>query len=267
MLLYTVVALVLILVVVASLIFVVFKPGSSPNTSTSSSSQTSANQGTTAPVSNTTPSSISTATAPAVASQTVAPSPSPTSLPAPGVTLCQADASHGWNGWSGPPDWKILNGTLLNDGTNQDMSLQPTIVAPCQLDGISDYAVEARIQIVSFNNQSQNCFAITVRGDPTQSQWQGYIAAIDSGCVSSTSQTVIAVNSLGSDKVIAHAPFNPGSGFHTYRVEVKGNSIKILVDGGEELSVIDNRYLDTSQVGLASYGCQLIITSFKVISL
>ncbi|MBX5451868.1 MAG: hypothetical protein IRZ24_17540, partial [Thermogemmatispora sp.] len=200
------------------------------------------------------------------------PTPSPTTQPAPGTTLCQADATQGWKGWSGSADWKVFNGQLLNDGTNDDASLQPTIGAPCSLDGVANYAVEATIQIISSNDTDNDGFGITVRGDPTQDPWRGYIAAITyREFETNPYQAIIAANSYSSlstsGQILATVPFNPGNRSHIYRVEVKDNSLRLLIDGGQALAVTDNRYLTTTQVGLSCFGFQLIVTSFKVISL
>ncbi|MBX5455268.1 MAG: hypothetical protein IRZ31_00075 [Thermogemmatispora sp.] len=196
--------------------------------------------------------------------------PSSTTQPAPGTILCQADAAQGWNGWSGSNDWKVLNGQLLNDGTNDDDSLQPTIAAPCSLNGITNYAVEVTVQIIASNNTYNDGFGITVRGDPTQNPWRGYIAAVTyTDFDTNPYKALFAADSLdgGGGQTLAKVPFNPGNHSHLYRVEVKANSLKLLIDGGQELAVTDNRYLTTSQVGLSCYGFQLIITSFKVFSL
>ncbi|WP_069805918.1 hypothetical protein [Thermogemmatispora onikobensis] len=195
-----------------------------------------------------------------------------TPQPAPGTILCQADAAHGWKGWTGSADWKVFNGQLLNDGTNEDDSLQPTIGAPCSLDGITNYAVEATLQIISLNDTYNDGFGITVRGDPTQNPWRGYIAGITYREFDDNPyQAIIAANNRPSissnSQALATVPFNPGNHSHLYRVEVKANSLKLLIDGGQELAVTDNRYLTTTQVGLSCFGFQLIITSFKVTSL
>src|SRR5205814_385763 len=55
--------------------------------------------------------------------------------------LYTADWSSGLNGWTGASDWTVLNGMLHNDGTDASAN-SPTIVAPYQVEGITDYAVE-----------------------------------------------------------------------------------------------------------------------------
>nr|BBH93924.1 hypothetical protein KTA_21230 [Thermogemmatispora argillosa] len=237
-----------------------------PSTSTPPTAQTGATQSS-QNQEPTSPSSAATATA-----SPAGPTPSPTTQPASGSILCQADAAHGWNGWSGSSDWKVLNGQLLNDGTNDDESLQPTIGAPCSLGGVSNYAVEVTLQITSANSSYNDGFGITVRGDPTKNPWHGYIAAITyEGLDNNPYQARLIANGYYTfsidSQILASVPFNPGNRSHTYRVEVKGNSLKLLIDGGQLLAVTDNRYLTTTQVGLSCFGFQLAITSFKVIGL
>src|SRR5689334_10044113 len=61
--------------------------------------------------------------------------------------LYQADWSNGMDGWSGSGGWKTVGGMLVNDGTNDDPSLW--IPAPYEPGSITDYAIEAEIQLVS----------------------------------------------------------------------------------------------------------------------
>jgi hypothetical protein len=52
-----------------------------------------------------------------------------------------------------------------------------------------------------------------------------------------------------------------------YWLEVKGNTIKLLVDGALLLDATDNRHLSNGRVGLVSIGAQINVRSFKVIQL
>jgi hypothetical protein len=63
------------------------------------------------------------------------------------------------------------------------------------------------------------------------------------------------------------ASFNPSTSTHTYRVEVKDNTIKSFIDGGLVLVMVDNRYLSGSEVGLWCQNVQLTVVSFKVTTL
>jgi len=203
-------------------------------------------------------------TQPAGVTPTQAPQPTPTSPPTIGTILCQADSSVGWNGWAGSPDWKVLNGMLLDDGTNSNgEGGQPTIVAPCQLRGVANYAVEVRMQVVSHGYNA--CFGINARGTTPSNGWQGYIGVIYFGCGPPEPSLAIDADSSGND--LTRIPFDAGTNIHTYRIEVKDNNIRFLVDGAQIVAVTDNKYLTGEQVGLWSYESQLEVNSFEVIAL
>lgn len=187
--------------------------------------------------------------------------------PAPGTVICQADASKGWNGWNGTPDWKILNGMLISDGTYNISEGPPTIVAPCQLGGATNYAVETKIQVLK--NTYPTCFGIDVRGTPTSTTangWQGYIGTVYVACNNGNSLLALNADNMNNSNLTS-APFNPGTAYHTYRVEVKDNQLRFLIDGAPLLAVTDNRYTSGEQVGLWSYDAQLNVSSFKIIAL
>ncbi len=183
----------------------------------------------------------------------------PTPIPATptkvvGSPLCSADASTQWSGWTGTADWKIFNNMLINDGSNGSYQTAPTIIAPCQLDTVSDYAVEMRMQMVRGNN----CVDITTRGTATGGDWQGYKASVCNGNVQITSS---------NGDTLTQASFDPTTAWHVYRFEVKGASLKLFVDNGLLLTTSDNRYLMGSQVGIKSFSTQVNISSYKVLQL
>ena len=193
----------------------------------------------------------------------IPPTPSPTPVPA---LPCIVNVGT-WTG--GSSDWKTLNGMLLNDGSRGMGTGQtgPTIVAPCQLNGTTNYAVETKIQVVSTSNQPGSCFGITVRGDSTGNGWQGYQGDVDIDCSSDSGSARILGAQFPNDFSLNHTPFNPGNAWHTYRVEVRGTSIKFIIDNTLSFSVNDNKYLTGEQVGLWSYATELNVSSFKVVSL
>ncbi len=120
------------------------------------------------------------ASAPTAVPTTAPPQTAPTSAPAiptptptPAATLpCNVDLNT-WTG--GSADWKVLNGMLLNDGTNDNGGNMngPTLVAPCQLGNVTDYAVTAKMQVTG--GQYGQCFGISVRGTTDPNGWQGYL--------------------------------------------------------------------------------------------
>lgn len=177
------------------------------------------------------------------------------------VVVCQSSSTDSWSGWSLGSGWKRLGGMLLNDGSNGGYNGRPTLVAPrsCQPTTM-DYAVEAKIQVVQFSDQYSG-FGINVRGVPSSPQEPGYSTYIDSSNASGANISVV-----GGD-VLKSAPFNPGTDFHVYRAEVKGNTITFLIDDAAVLSVVDNRYISAGEVGLWCANAQIELSSFKVVKL
>lgn len=167
----------------------------------------------------------------------------------------------------GSSDWKILNGSLLNDGTKGGWDGQggPTIVAPCDTGTATNYAVEAKIQVISTQSYN-NCFGISTRGNPSSNGWQGYKAGVGD-CGGGLDKARMSGPNYYYDSQRKDASFNPGTSMHTYRVEVKDNTIKFSIDGGLILNMVDNRYLSGSEVGLWSQNVQLTVLSFKVTAL
>ncbi len=174
--------------------------------------------------------------------------------------LCQSGSNDNWRGWHLGNGWKQLNSLLLNDGTNGNYNGRPTLIAPanCQPRTI-DYAVEATIQVVATSGNQYSGFGLNVRGFPPPSTQTGYSTYIDP---SSGANISVA----GGD-VLNNAPFNPGTVFHTYRAEVKGNTISFLIDGKSVLNVVDNRFISVGEVGLWCANMQIDMSSFKVIKL
>jgi hypothetical protein len=80
------------------------------------------------------------------------------------------------------------------------------------------------------------------------------------------SRWMVGTNDLGHCGQPGHV-FDPASNWHTYRVEVKGNIVRLRIDGFTMASVNDNHSLAPGHVGLWSNNYQLEVRSFKVIKL
>ena len=176
-----------------------------------------------------------------------------------GKLLYTADWSNGLNGWTGNSDWSVLNGILHNDGTDSSGN-SPTIVAPYQVEGITDYAVEIHMQVIT----GASCFDVTtLRASGSGNIWQGYKATICSGNAYIDAGTITG-NSFDQ---MAQVHFNVGTTWHTYRFEVKGTRLSYLIDGNLIVGVNDSRYASGGLLGFKSYETQLNISSFKVFAL
>lgn len=183
------------------------------------------------------------------------------------TVLCQADWSHGMNGWTGSSEWKVLNGKLLSDGMNigPGISVAPTgsdtITPPCQ-PSTTNYAVEAKMQILDSPN---NCYlAIRGRVQPAGSGYGGYFVGFDTYFGDAT---IIPFSPSEGFTPSKSRIYNPGLYEHTYRVEFRDNQITLKIDNRVVLQAFDNKFLGTGEVGLENGGCQISVSSFQVITL
>lgn len=176
--------------------------------------------------------------------------------------LYQENGSDNWKGWKVSSEWKVLNGVLRGDG-NLSNYVAPTILTPYLISETADYAVEASIQVV---NPYSGSFGISVRGNggTVDNGWQGYWATFNG---TDFGELDAIIQSNHTNAYIAKAAFDPGSRWHTYRVEVKGNNIRIFVDDNFIVQVSDPRFPAGDQVGLTSINTQINISSFKIIAI
>ncbi len=180
--------------------------------------------------------------------------------------LYEADASNGkLDSWTGTSDWGHLNGMLTNDGSNTTNSW---IMSPYQAQGTNDYAVEAEIQIAkplgTTSSEANTGFGVQARN----SSRGAYSARIwVDCCVTVHAQLTAYTRVSNSTDTLTDASFTPDTDWHTYRIEVQGNTIRFLLDGHPLLTAQDNRYLTGSGIGMWSSGVQITVRSVKVIAL
>jgi hypothetical protein len=200
------------------------------------------------------------------------PTPEPTntpSAPQPGQVLYQADWSSGRNAWSLPQGWDTVSGELVNDGTKADAT--QFAHAPMITPYTANYAVEADIQDVRAGlSCNATAFGLSVRGD---SSGDYRVGMVDS--VSIVGNTTAFFFDHGSSDTcpsyyyyaFAKATYSLDTNWHTYRVEVRGNNISLLIDGQSVIETTDNHHLTSNSVGLWSNGRVINVRSFKVIAL
>jgi len=186
--------------------------------------------------------------------QPVKPQPVQPTHPAPGTTLYYADTSGGLDKWTGSSDWKHVNGMLVNDGNG---STDRWIRAPYQPSDGANYAVEAEIQVV------RNCHTF---GIIARAKGQGNYAA-GAWCENGSAQIWAWSNDATNYNTLVKQTYSTDSDWHTYRFEVRGNSLRLLIDSNLVAETMDNQYLLAGQVGLWSDSTQISVRSFKVIAL
>jgi hypothetical protein len=183
----------------------------------------------------------------------------PTSIPS-GTILYQADWSKGLNGWVGGGEWKVLNGVLINDGTSNNNCGKPSIVPPFQ-PTVSNYAIEIKMQVIRRTGSGDSCFALNARSGYNNGQASGYIGNI--GCCGD-----IEIYDASNYNQFIRTNFDPSGNWHTYRFEVKGTNLNLLIDGVTVAAASDAKYLGiTGQVGLSDETMYVNVSSFVVYSL
>lgn len=186
--------------------------------------------------------------------------------PAPGTVLYRADWSHGMDGWVGSSGWRVVNGEMVNDGSDCC-----DVFAPDILGHVADYSVRARIQV----NQgtSVNFFSLVARGKDIGNGLLGYdTGGYDGGVDDLTSPGAGQVSgqafiSHTGETDLAGAPFDPNLTFHDYRLDVRGNVITLFIDGQQIAQTSDSTYPDPGRVGLRADNTSISVTAFVVIAL
>lgn len=176
-----------------------------------------------------------------------APAPAPPPSTAPNV-LYQADWSSGFNGWTGGRDWKTVAGMLVTDGS---LGYSETI-APYRAP-TADYSVAAEIQNLGGGYGT----GLLVRRDQSGS----YYGAMGPGPGGFTCIGIAHADCIGPRN-----PFNDAGGWHTYRIDARGNHLSLFIDGYTVNELTDNRFLTGGGVGLVTSSVQFQVRSFKVLA-
>jgi len=200
-----------------------------------------------------------------------------TPSPSPGMTFPAPDCRYPIRrtgppapaGWSGADGWTVAGGQMHSNGQNYGNTAG--MVAPLDFASIDNYAVEAEIQLLRHTDAGMisgiASFGVVTRG---QDDGSGYNAGpcVSSGIFSCASnQPAQGVAGLWTDEgrtTLDVRPFQPGSDWHVYKVEVRGNTLTVSIDGYHVLSATDNTYPTGAKVGLWSDRCQINVRRFEV---
>jgi hypothetical protein len=178
--------------------------------------------------------------------------------PAPGTLLYQANWSQGPAGWTMIKGWHASGGMILNDGSDSDGTIGP----PFQPTG-PDYAVEAEMQVVSpAKNDCDSGLGVIVRNGYGAKVRPPFRELCNPGAGTRYVSFIVKSEDFGQPQ-----QFDPGLAWHTYRVEVRGNQLSLLIDGALMLQTTDNRYLAPGLAGIWSRNCQVSVRQFRIIAL
>lgn len=183
-------------------------------------------------------------------------------LPSTGKLLYQADWSNDANNWNIAGQWKYNREKkmLMSDGTQTNF----VILAPYKPQ-LKNYAVEANIQYdgdTSLDGSfSINSFGIAFG---IEKNGQGYVCDVVQG----SGATVSSIAEDGrADSIADYTEYRPGTRAHTYRIEVRGNTIFSFIDGDEFAQISNVSPTFAGSVGIRANKVILYIKSFEVFAL
>lgn len=205
--------------------------------------------------------------------------------------LYQADWSYGLNGWTSPKigasaqSWYDSHGELASSGQltsyfdsrcpgNQHVCFSDfsTIVAPYQpgvapappgFYGIQDYMVEVQIRLNSeeSNSGGGHGFGLGVRRYFDGKLDEGYGWKV---VEPASGEDYIALYGQPDTKSLMSKPFSPGDNWRTYRIEVNGSDIRLMVDGATVFDRHDARFTHGGWVEMWENSDMVSVRSFTV---
>jgi hypothetical protein len=225
-------------------------------TSTTEAPGTTGTAGITETTTTTTGAPTTTSTLATTTTTTLAPDTPPTTAvtagaaqqPAGTVLYEISDWAAGVSGWAAAGQWKTVGGMLVTDGTSDSFA-----VAPVDLTGYADYVVECEVQIV--DPKTDTNVVLMARMINGQGYWGGFAG--------SSSGMVVGYGS----RELSRANFVLDGNWHKYRLEVRGNLVKIYLEQAEVARAVDNRALEPGTVGVYCAHGQINIRSFRVLAL
>jgi hypothetical protein len=163
--------------------------------------------------------------------------------------------------------WSATADALVNPGSSA--VAEPWLVLSAVPS--TDFAVEAEIRVTGrLESVCDQSFGL-VAGSPGDNQVFG--GGLIFPCASDTPRarlTDVSVweNGYNADPVLAEETFDPGSEWHTYRFELRGDDVRLLVDGADVVSGTVGAPVDASsgdaQAGLWAQGVQLKVRKVSV---
>jgi hypothetical protein len=163
--------------------------------------------------------------------------------------------------------WSATADALVNPGSSA--VAEPWLVLSAVPS--ADFAVEAEIRVTGrLESVCDQSFGL-VAGSPGADQVFG--GGLIFPCASDTPRarlTDVSVweNGYNADPVLAEETFDPGSEWHTYRFELRGDDVRLLVDGADVVSGTVGAPIDASsgdaQAGLWAQGVQLKVRRVSV---
>jgi hypothetical protein len=202
----------------------------------------------------------------AAATQSPSPSPTATSVPK-GTVLYQADWSHGLAALQGTHGWKVVQGQLETNTAGAAVLAIPYIPT------VVNYAIEIRMQIVRLLQANGGSFIIFATRQSARDGYQAAVLGLEAGSRPNGAhpQAQVSIDPNSSTEIGSAYPidYEPGSQWHTFRVEVQGNEADFLVDGVQigRASSDKTDLLSNGPLGLSSALLDLRVSSLRIIAI
>jgi hypothetical protein len=191
--------------------------------------------------------------------------PTATMLPS-GTVLFQANWTHGLSSWQATARWKVVSGQLEANSSNSD-----SLTIPYKLT-VSDYAIEVRFQIVGLLVKDGGYFTIVATKQPGKDGYQAGVSDLKgAGPFGSHPQAQVFIDPESDTTQGTGLPidYEPGFGWHTFRIEVQGNEVRML-DGGTQIGRASSDRTDqlsNGPLGLAIAGIEVRVSSLRIVTL
>jgi hypothetical protein len=175
--------------------------------------------------------------------------------------LYQVNWSHGLSNWAGMHGWKVVQGRLETDSTGS-----ATFTIPYNIT-LSKYAVEFRLQVVRSLPPYGGNYEIVAPKLPGKDGYHAGIFDLKApgpqpfGQHPQSNVYLEPYNDVSRGSGIPQ-DYEPGSGWHTYRVEVRGNEASLL-DNGTQIGSASSQQTDTLSNGPITFDCTLVILRMR----
>lgn len=185
---------------------------------------------------------------------------------AAGTVLFQANWSHGLADWSGTQGWTVVQGQL-----EVNASSVATLAIPYK-PVVSNYAIEIRLQLVRLLQDHGGNFVLAAA---KQNGRDGYKAGVldlkKPGPFGSHPQAQALIDPNDDMPMGCCQPidYEPGYDWHTYRLEVQDNGVRLL-DDGTQIAYADSNATDTLSNGPLSLNSTLVVlrvSSLRILAL
>lgn len=193
--------------------------------------------------------------------------PTQPSVPS-GTILFQSDWSRGLAGWGGSPGWKIVNGM-----PQSDLSQDNALTIPYHLT-IPNYAIEFRFQILRVPRNGGSFFVRASKTPDKTGYTAGILNLLSPAPHSEFANPEIVIyldplDAIENPEAARPSDYEPGTFWHTFRVEVQDQVANFLADGNGKGRAVSSQaaHMSNGPLQLICTGAIVRVASVRLIAL